>query len=293
MKTSSIDTHYPAAALALTPASGRANQSISESYRAQAQNADIILTTREGDRITLSSQNTMSEQRRSEYSTDGSQRILEQSMAVSGMSLTVQGDLNDQEVADLTALLDDLNEIAADFFSGNVGEAVSGAMNIGDMGSISKLEATFSQTRLLADYLSVPHPLPTFTGQQPGFDANGIDTLSLPSGQSMTDLLAAQWQQFLDVLTNREDAGSSTPLPDRSHPQNQPVDNSAERTGQTMVERSKETMTSHPRLTPLMPSVAELAIEQARRQFDQAPPTNQLAKDTSAAFNKAFNGWFL
>jgi len=294
MKTS-LDTHHPAAALAMTPAAGRAHYSTSESYRAQAQNSDITLTTREGDRITIS-QSSMSQQRRSEYSTDGSKRILEQSMAASGMSFTVQGDLNDQEVADLTALLDDLGDIAADFFSGNLGEAVSGAMNIGDMGSISKLEATFSQTRLLADYLSGPHPLPTSTGEQSGLDSNGLDPLALPSGQDMTDLLAAQWQQFLEALTSREESDSSTPTPDRRHPrhqQSQPVDHAADRTGQTMVERSKKTMTTQPRLTPLIPSVAELAIARARRQFDQTLPANQLAKDTSAAFSKAFNGWFL
>ncbi len=287
----------PSPAALLAPAPGRPNQAISESYRALSQNADITLTTKEGDRITISSQSAVSQQRRAEISTDGSQRLLEQRMAASGMSFAVQGDLNEQEVADLTSLLADLNGIATDFFNGNLEEAVNGAMNIGDMGSISRLEATFSQTSLLADYLSVPHPLPNLSGQEHGLYADGLDdTLAPPLfEQSMTDLLAAQWQQFLEALNRPDDDATSEapPLANRPHPQSHPRDNSADSTGKAMVERSKETMAAHPRLTPLIPSLAGLAIEQARRQFGQSPHANQLAKDTGAAFNKAFNSWML
>ena len=294
MKTS-LDANYPSSLFAMPSVPGRTGQSTSDSYRAQAQNADITLTTREGDRITINSQSIMSHERRIDGSLNGSQRLLEQSMAANGMSFTVQGDLNDQEIADLTALLDDLNGIATDFFSGDLEEAVNGAMNIGDMGSISKLEATFSQTSLLSEFLSVPHPIPDLSGQQSDLFAKGFDDepLALPSGQGVTDLLAAQWQQFLEAL-NSPDAPEAAPPPSARPQQQGPnLANSAGDTAKAMLERSKETMTAHPRLTSLMPSVAELAIQQARRLFEQTLPAAQLAKDTSAAFNKSFNSWLL
>lgn len=305
MKTS-LETHPPSLSPPLSPLSGRPNQATSESYRAQAQEADITLTTREGDKITIS-QSSMSQQRLAESIANGSYRLLEQSVTASGMSIAVQGDLNDQEVADLTSLLNDLSSIATDFFNGNMQGAVTGAMNIGNMGSISKLEATFSQTSLLSSYLNVPHPIPSFVGLQSGLDLDTPPSVpDMPTGQSMTDLLGSQWQQFLDAL-NHQDTRPATgdtsrpwgvpghhdlhPLGDNRHHQSKPPATSAAGTGQQMVDRCKETMNTHPRLTPLMPSVADLAINQAKGQFGQSLSANHLANAISTAFLKGFNDW--
>jgi hypothetical protein len=290
--------------------SDRLNQTAatSESYRAQTQAADITLTTKEGDRITIS-QSSMSQQQRAISLGDGNYRLMEQSASANGMSISVQGDLNDTEVADLTSLLNDLGSIATDFFSGNLEDAVNGAMNIGDMGSISKLEATFSQTSLLSNYLSVPHPIPSFAGLQPGPDQN--DPFSPPASQtgpSMTDLLSGQWRQFLEALTSQDSdtaTGDTSPqwglkghhdlasAGDQRQQQSAPPANSAGQAGQQMVDRSKTTMSTNPRLTPLMPSLAQLAINQAKSQFAPGLAADQFANALSSTFTKGFNDWLL
>lgn len=309
MKTS-LDTNQPQLSPPLTPSSDRLNQAAkSGSYQAQTQGADITLTTKEGDKITIS-QSSINQQQRATSATSGSYRLMEQSMAASGMSIAVQGDLNDQEKADLTSLLGDLGSIATDFFKGNLQEALNGAMNIGDMGSISKLEATFSRTSILSNYLSGPHPIPSSNGLQTGLDWNNPfpDPPAPPTGPNLADLLSGQWQQFLDQLTSQDPThatAEATPQWGRGRPQDlsaaevqppqqgTPLARSAERAGEQMLARSKETMNAHPRLTPLMPSLAELAINQAKSQFSQGLAANQLATAISTAFNKGFNDWVL
>ncbi len=284
MKTS-LDTYLPASSLPQAYPLTRTNESVHERYRAQSEEVSISLTTQEGDQITIR-QSAMSEQMNAQYKKDETLHTIDTRLAKSGMSLAVQGDLNDQELADLSKLLGDLSVIAGDFFNGNMTKAMTGAMNINDMGSITKLEATFSRTSLLANYLEVPHPIPSFNGQQ--YDPllnEATDRSSNSKGPSMVDTLIAQWQQFLDALAEQD----AIPL----RQQTAPTGISAALAGRQMFDRSQQTMSAHPRLTPLIPSVAELAFDRAMRQFDQGYNASQLNKDISSHFNKQFNGWLL
>lgn len=284
MKTSHA-TYLPASALPQSSLLTRPSEFVHESYQAQSREVSISLTTQEGDQITIR-QSAMTEQLNAHYQKDENLRAIDARLATAGMSLAVQGDLNDQELADLSKLLSDLSAIAGDFFNGNLDKAMTGAMNINDMGSISTLEATFSRTTLLANYLEVPHPLPSISGLQPD-PLLGEAMFRGPNAKSpaMVDTLTAQWQQFLDELTEQE------ALPDRR--QTAPIAISTADAGRQMFERSQETMNAHPRLTPLIPSVAELALERARHLFEPGPESRQLHQEIGSHFTKEFNSWLL
>jgi len=284
MKTS-LDHYLPSSSLPQTSPPSRTNDFVHERYHSQSEEVSISLTTREGDQISIR-QSAMSEHLNAQHKKDASLQTLDTRLATAGMSLSLQGDLNDQELADLSALLGDLSVIADDFFSGNLTKAMTGAMNINDMGTISTLEATFSRTSVLANYLEVPHPLPSFNDQQHAPLLNEVMGQAADAKTpSMLDSLTAQWQQFLDALTEQ---GT---LPSRQQPP--PPDTSAAMAGRQMFDRSQQTMNAHPRLTPLLPSVAELALDRVMRQFDQGVEARQLAKDVSRHFNKEFNDWLL
>lgn len=284
MKTS-FAPYLPAPSLSQTSPPSRTNDFVHERYHARSEEVTISLTTREGDQISIR-QSAMSEHINAQHKKDTTLPALDMRLASAGMSLSIQGDLSDQELADLSTLLGDLSVIADDFFNGNLTKAMTGAMNINDMGTISTLEATFSRTSVLANYLEVPHPLPSFNDQQHDPLLNEVmGRAADPKTPPMLDSLTAQWQQFLDALTEQDVLPSRQPPP--------PSDISTAMTGRQMFERSQQTMSSHPRLTPLLPSVAELALNRVMRQFDQGLEASQLAKDVSRHFNREFNDWLL
>ena len=286
MKTA-LDTYQPPSSLLQTLPLARTNQFVKEQYRAQSEGVNISLTTQEGDVISLS-QNTSTEQMKAKYKNDDGLTKIESSMASSNLSFSVQGDLNDQELADLTKLLNNLSGIADNFFKGNMNQAVTGALNIGDMGSINKLEATFTRSSILSTHMDVPHPIPSFAGQENDPLRhelhNNHATLQEPS---MVETMAAQWRQFLNSLTEQDG------IP--SQPANSPTANSASQVAKEMLARAKETMITHPRLTPLVPSVANLAIDQAAQPYGQQSRHNarRITEDISTSFTKELNNWFL
>lgn len=260
-----------------------------ESYQAQSKGVSIALTTKEGDTITFSQQSANSQYRK-ESTAIGSSHFTEQTIRLDGMELSVQGDLNQQELDDLSRLFDDLSAIANDFFNGNMGDALTGAMNIGDMGSISQLDATFTRTSILSRYLEGSHPLPSLNKDSNTLLAEGPFRRD-PSNNSarapeprIIDIMTAQWQQFLNAIK---------PNQSRTYPPKHPSPVSQHLAAKNMLERTKETMSTHPRLTPLLPSVADLAIEQTANQYHPREAATLLAKSTSTAFNSLFSNWVL
>lgn len=284
MKTS-FDTHQAPPSLPLPSPPAKTNQFIQERYRSQDQGVSISLTTREGDQITIH-QSASREQMKAKYMTADGMSKIESSLVSANMSFAVEGDLNDQELADLSKLLDDLSGIANNFFKGNMNQALTAALNIGDMGSINKLEATFTRTSMLSTYMEGPHPIPSFADRQndPLLQAFP-DIPEKATGPSMIAAMAAQWGQFLDSLPLQ------TAAPLRHNKSPTPT---TALTGKEMFDRAKETMTTHPRLTPLIPSVANLAIDQVLRRFGQDRHSNpRAAQEISSAFTNEVNRWFL
>jgi len=266
---------------------GRTQDIVHERYRSQTQDVSISLTTDEGDLITIR-QSAMAEHMNAKYKDGEGLRKIDARLSASSMSFEVQGDLNEEELADLSKLLNNLSGIASDFFKGNMNKAIEGAMNIGDMGSFNSLEATFSRTSVLASYLEVPHPLPSFGRYQDDpLLHEAQDQPAKANGSSMMSALTAQWQQFINSLSDQEEATIISQAGDSSV-------NSASDAGKKMFERAKDTMLEHPRLTPLMPSVADLAVDQAIRQHGPRHyNANQWAQDISNSFNKELNSWLL
>lgn len=279
----------PSSSLQQPSVINRQQTNLSESYQAQSKGVSIALTTREDDIITISQRSATSKYRK-ESATADSSGLIEQNLRLNSMEISVQGDLNQQELDDLSRLLDDLGSIANDFFTGHMGEAITGTMNIGDMGSISRLEATFTRTSILSNYLQGPHPLPTWN-QDFNTDraltsinkkqANDVTPTDEPRG---IDIMSAQWRQFLDAIIPRHSSPSI---------QKDLSSVSPDMVAKHLLERAKDTMTTHPRLTPLLPSVVDLALGQAADKRHPHEAATVLAKATITAFNSLFSDWIL
>ncbi|MDY6845390.1 MAG: hypothetical protein SVW57_15035, partial [Thermodesulfobacteriota bacterium] len=107
------------------------------------KSVDIKLGTAEGDKITLSL-NTILEESYSSYNSRGymdgivTQSQMKAFSRLSGreLSITVEGDLNDEELSDIKNVLEKIENLAGDFFAGEMDEAVQQAIQFDDMGSV-------------------------------------------------------------------------------------------------------------------------------------------------------------
>ncbi len=237
------------------------------SYReamAQTSQSDIAITTDEGDVVTISSYQGESQS----MSYDKWNSPLQQGMNFSAsslkmdsFSLSIEGDLNEEELADIENLLGDLSLIAGDFFNGDMEQAMDGAMNLGDMGSLAALSATFSYSESWsASQLTENHPMPA-SGQFEGLLGDFMG--ELPEAiveQENPELdyaqkLMAQWQQIKEFLDGRE--ASITEQPDE-------VNTAPEEyipASHKMMNRMEEMMAKHPRLSPFALPLAHEAID--------------------------------
>lgn len=145
---------YPCDAAALD------NVRVSQSTRASLDtraNTEISLVTADGDRVTLSASSAL----QATYSTyDYLGRIGGQALAarnenlqVAGsdaFSLTVDGELDQEELADIHKLLNALETAAADAFSGNGVPLTDSLADFGSLGSIESFNAILSYSRTVS-----------------------------------------------------------------------------------------------------------------------------------------------
>ncbi|MBU4260690.1 MAG: hypothetical protein KKC76_02260 [Proteobacteria bacterium] len=254
-------------------------QSYSEAM-SQRSAANISFTTAEGDVVTISNYQEQAYSLASEkWATP-----LQQGMTftasvlnVDASSLSVQGDLNEEELADIQNLMVDLTSIAEEFFNGNLGEAMDQAMNIGDMGSISQLSASFSYqaswsaSSQITDY----HPVPA---AEDGGDSLVDIFAVLPEvvEQAHTDemkyaeMLQAQWKQIKEFLEAKTADPASTTTDSAVAQETAPVvttnstitqDNENIPAARKMMNRMRKTVARHPRLAPFGLSLAHEAID--------------------------------
>ncbi len=166
--------------------------------------ADISLTTKQGDKITIS--NSFESMQRLEYeghfsSFGQNQSIASASLTIGSYSLVVEGDLNEEELGDIKNLLQDLTKISQNFFMGNMDQAIAGALDIGDTGTINAFSASFNynyvETTSLLENYALPGPV-EIDAAFPNMDNFLNDDLEeLPSYR---DNLKGQWQQISEVL---------------------------------------------------------------------------------------------
>jgi len=264
-------------------------------FASQSQQAEISITTKEGDTVSISS-SFFSQQKASLRSYENGQSLLT-AQAVTGKSdlLQIQGDLSPQELTDLSNMLGDLSQIAGDFFNGNLDAAAAGAMNIGDMGSLAKLDATFTNNLSLASTLVDYHPLPNSANDLFSnmlADAKDKPEPASQDGLSVTDRLQAQWQQFLSYLENQT-GGNKAESVGKGQGDSPDKPSDIKDVGQAMLARVRQTLHNHPRLSPLVPAVGDLALNNARTGIADNQTGQNFIQDARHNFQDAFSGWML
>jgi hypothetical protein len=232
----------------------------------EKKSAAISITTDEGDVITLSSAGRRQADFALDYWQDDSSRLMNftsKTLAAESFSLSVQGDLNDEELNDIASLMENLNNIAGDFFSGNLDEALSGALNIGDMGSVANLSATFSHTLAMnSTSLSENHPLPAIDQHQERFnDFKEILNREQPEEISYAEMMRAQWQQIKNFIENIQQDSEQ-----QQDKQIAATDNKLNHADK-MLEKINNFTGHHPRLAAFAAPLAHQAVNQAADKY--------------------------
>ncbi len=127
----------------------------SRNYRAQAQSFNLDLTTLEGDKVRITAANASSSD--STSSADGSSSSTK-TIQVSGYSVQVDGDLNDEEMASLKDLFSKVSDISDKFYSGDLQGAFDQAVKLdinGTQLASMSLNMTTASVRATETYGSV------------------------------------------------------------------------------------------------------------------------------------------
>ena len=116
-----------------------------------SSSTDLTLRTREGDLVTLSSNKQMAYSESAEKSRfeDGAtlERFSVEARAASQYSLSVQGDLNEEELAAINALANKIFPLARSFFDGSEIDMEQAAASLQEsMGEIDYLDLRMEQT---------------------------------------------------------------------------------------------------------------------------------------------------
>ncbi|MBU4034679.1 MAG: hypothetical protein KKG34_07735 [Proteobacteria bacterium] len=272
---------------------------------AQTQSSSFSLTTAEGDLVTLSSlsQNYQYTQAVGWYSPASSGvNYSSSSTSAEAMGISVQGDLNAQELADITRLVSELTSIASVFFSGDQEGAITRAMDFGGMpmGSVTSLAASFSNHTVSQTTITSHSPLPAMADLKDLYqqlETNSTDQLDY------VELLEERWKQILkaldemkekelDGLFARREQHESLPVEgvNTESPSVPPVESAARQ----MLVRMEEFLGNHPKLSPFAGPLASSAMEKAASREDQTRAS--IAGDFSAlqnAFRNQLEQWFL
>ncbi len=256
----------------------------------ESQNSSITITTDEGDVVSLAT----SHEQAAFFDFESRENFAGQSMNFTAaslesdfFSLSVQGDLNDQELADIYTLMEDLTDIAGNFFSGNLDGAMTDALQIGDMGSLSSLSATFTHSLAMsATQLTEYHPLPSFEGAGDLFSElrDQLDK-ELTEKLNYNDLMLARWQQMNDYQKESEPPELKGKEPRTEfHAADQ-------RAAEKMMQRIKNFSGHHPQLTPYGPSLANKAIDKAVASL---PSHSTILRDQlKYDFMNEMNNWMM
>ncbi len=293
--------------------SARSGKSAFEQTLAQAQSTSFSLTTAEGDQVTLSglSQNYQYTQAVGWFSpTSSGVNYASSSTSAKALGISVQGDLNEQELADITRLVTELTSIASTFFSGDQQGAITKAMDFGNMpmGSVSSLSASFSRQTVSQTRLSSHSPLPAMADLKDLklkdlYDKLGTEQSGEPD---YATVLEARWQQILktlDEMKAKEMDGlfarrmEPKPLPAagvNAEPPTLPALPPEERAARQMLPHMEQLLTDHPKLTPFAKTLATTAMDTAVRQSEQSLPDPAKALgDLKTAFLNQLQQWFL
>lgn len=116
-----------------TQVEGGANRRISL-YQYEQRSFSLDVTTAEGDRVTIQV-DKRTEAGAEQTSGDGWSALSWGKLETGMFDLSIEGDLNDQEKADLTALLKEVGDLADEFYDGDLGVAFKQAQALSIEGS--------------------------------------------------------------------------------------------------------------------------------------------------------------
>ena len=147
---------YPPLYTAVSGAFGSPQISEASRTRLNARtNADISLITADGDKVTISASSTLLA---THTTYDFLGRIEGQALAAhaeklqisstSEFAITVEGELDQEELADINKLLDAIKTTVAGVFSGKSDKLQQSLAGFGDLDSIASFEATLSYSRV-------------------------------------------------------------------------------------------------------------------------------------------------
>ena len=256
----------------------------------ESQNSSITITTGQGDVVTLAASHEQAAcldfESQGNFSGQ-SMNFTAASLESDFFSLSVQGDLNDEELADIYTLMGDLTDIAGNFFSGNLDDAMTDALQIGDMGSLSSLSATFTHSLAMsATQLTEYHPLPSFEEAGDLFSElrDQLDK-ERPEKLNYNDLILARWQQMNDYQKESE-----PPELKKKEPRTEfhAADQGA---AEKMMQKIKIFSSHHPQLAPYGPSLANKAIDKAVASL---PSHSTILRDQlKYDFMNEMNNWMM
>lgn len=253
--------HAKSAANAPCQAAATTRESFMQSMNS-TQAASISITTAQGDLVTLSSLSSEASRMSSTSLVTpvgyGQEFTLSQ-MQSEFLSISVQGDLNAEELADIQSMVQDLTDIAGSFFNGYYDQEKINDFLLKDMGSLSTLSASFTQRSIVQTQMVSHHPIPALAGDLMSSITN--DPVLQESSTKETDqgeMLKARWSQMMSLLDNGE-------VTQEQKAENA-MQNSKEATALKMMERMQETLQTHPRLSPFAIPLANKAMNRAAHQ---------------------------
>lgn len=159
----------------------------------RAREFSFELTTKEGDKVTIkaaSSEGLAVEAGRAGRGNNSVSAVNASYSASQSFSLSIEGDLSDDELVAINDLLGNVNELASQFFDGNLDVAFDQAMNMGyDAGQIGSFSLNLAQ----AEIQQVTQAYQTFEPDraQGNSDSKLLADQLLPLGNFIKDLLAS------------------------------------------------------------------------------------------------------
>lgn len=129
-------------------APARGSDLYARSYERSAETFDFQLTTRDGDVVTIRAFNNQESFAEAQLGS-GRGSLVSGSAEQSGYSLQVQGDLDDDELLAIQDLLNQVDAVAQEFYSGDIGTAFNLALELqSDPSEIAKFSLDLTQSSL-------------------------------------------------------------------------------------------------------------------------------------------------
>jgi hypothetical protein len=161
----------------------------SSSYEyASASSFSFQLMTAEGDKVTISASASQAYAVDYRYAAANSESLTASYSSNSASHWSIQGDLNEAEMTAIEDLLSQVNDLAANFFNGNLDEAFNQALSLGyDQEQITAFSLNLTQVEVQR----VSTAYKQFNDSPLSNMENDLSQRLLPLGQFVKDLLEA------------------------------------------------------------------------------------------------------